>query len=112
MTGTAPIFQRFHVKIDFGHRTFAWESEARGKAHVHVVIVGFGANDAPTKRLYDYQSDAKNPTVTIVRNISPYLVEGSDMVISSRSTPLCPVPEIMEGSALIDDGHLHNETSA
>ena len=29
------------AKINFAHRTFAWESEARGRAHVHVVIVGF-----------------------------------------------------------------------
>jgi len=31
------------MKIHFAHRTFAWESEAKGKAHVHVVIIGFGA---------------------------------------------------------------------
>jgi hypothetical protein len=36
-----PLFQRFGLKINFAHRTFAWESEARGKAHVHVVIIGF-----------------------------------------------------------------------
>jgi len=37
-----PLFQRFGLKIHFAHRTFKWESEARGKAHVHVVIIGFG----------------------------------------------------------------------
>ena len=100
------MFHYYHVKIDFGHRTFAWESEARGKAHVHVVIIGFGVGDVAIKRLYDYESDAQYPTLSVVRNISPYLVEGSDMIISSRSAPLCVVPEIMEGSALIDDGHL------
>ncbi len=40
------FFQRFDLKIHFAHRTFAWESEARGKAHVHVVIIGFGVFDA------------------------------------------------------------------
>ncbi|MGN6644048.1 MAG: DNA methyltransferase, partial [Verrucomicrobiota bacterium] len=34
------------LKIHFGHRTFPWESEARGKAHVHVVIIGFAAFDS------------------------------------------------------------------
>ena len=33
----------------FRHRTFAWESEASGKAHVHVVIVGFAAIDRKGK---------------------------------------------------------------
>src|SRR3989304_497004 len=34
------LFKRFHLDIHFAHRTFAWQSEARGKAHVHVVIIG------------------------------------------------------------------------
>src|SRR5208337_567163 len=37
------LFHNFNIKIQVAHRTFAWESEARGKAHVHVVIIGFGA---------------------------------------------------------------------
>ena len=40
------LFGRYRVKIHFAHRTFPWESEARGKAHVHVVIIGFGASDS------------------------------------------------------------------
>ena len=44
------------VKIHFAHRTFAWESEAKGKAHVHVVIIGFGAIDFAPKRLYEYEA--------------------------------------------------------
>src|SRR3546814_4485064 len=30
------------VFIHFAHRTFQWTNEARGKAAVHCVIVGFG----------------------------------------------------------------------
>ena len=40
-----PLFEHFGLKIHFAHRTFAWESEARGKAHVHVVIIGFASFD-------------------------------------------------------------------
>src|SRR5690606_20246277 len=29
------------IKINFAHRTFGWQSDARGAAHVHVVIIGF-----------------------------------------------------------------------
>ena len=100
------LLARFRLKIHFAHRTFQWESEARGKAHVHVVIIGFGLGEVSAKRLYDYDSDPQSPTVSVVRNISPYLIEGGDTVVTSRSKPLTNVPEIMEGSALIDDGHL------
>ena len=76
------IFSNFKLKIHFAHRTFAWESEARGKAHVHVVIIGFGAFDTTGKthlRLRNRKSHRH-----ACKNISPYLVEGSDMAITNR----------------------------
>ena len=94
------------VKIHFAHRTFAWESEARGKAHVHVVIIGFGAFDVDGKRIYDHDSNSETVTATPARNISPYLVEGSDFCLTNRSTPLCPVPDMRFGSMPRDGGHL------
>lgn len=100
------LFKRYHLKILFAHRTFAWESEARGKAHVHVVVIGFGAFDSGTKRIYDYEADADQANVTIAKNISPYLVEGNDVVVLSRSSPLSGVPEIVFGNMPNDGGHL------
>ena len=47
------------MKIHFAHRTFPWESEARGKAHVHVVIIGFGAYRPARKRIYDYDAESE-----------------------------------------------------
>jgi hypothetical protein len=101
-----PLFQRYGLKIHFGHRTFAWESEARGKAHVHVVIIGFGAFDIPSKRIYDYGDDGDKATVTTAGNISPYLIAGSDIAIVSRSNPICQVPTCNYGSKPTDGGHL------
>ena len=98
------LFKR-GVKINFGHRTFPWESEARGKAHVHVVIVGFAAFDAPTKRIYDYSEGGGQAAVIQVRNISPYLVEGPDLALDNRSKPICDVPEIGIGNKPIDGGN-------
>jgi hypothetical protein len=100
------LFKRYHLKIHFAHRTFAWASEARGKAHVHVVIIGFGAFDIDTKRIYDYDADTGQAHVTPAKNISPYLIEGNDVVVLSRSTPLSPVPEIVFGNMPNDGGHL------
>jgi len=98
-----PLFQRFKVKIHFGHRTFAWESEARGKAHVHVVIIGFAAFDAGNKRIYECHGE--KATVATAKNISPYLVEGLDQAIVNRQKPLSSVPEIGIGNKPIDAGN-------
>ena len=99
------LFQRYQAKILFGHRTFAWQSEARGKAHVHVVVVGFAASDAKNKRIYEYEEDGEKATVSIASNISPYLIEGPDRAIINRSSPLCDAPKIGIGNKPIDDGN-------
>lgn len=97
------LFGRYRVTIHFAHRTFTWASEARGRAHVHVVIVGFGTMQ-PTRRLiYDY--DGEQAVVTQVRNISPYLAEGQDRAIVNRSRPLCNIPIMGIGNKPIDNGN-------
>jgi len=94
------------MKIDGGHRTFPWESEARGKAHVHVVIVGFGFSE-PTypKRIHDYGTKGEPLGTTEVANISPYLTNGSDKATTNRNKPLSDVPSIGIGNKPIDDGN-------
>jgi MmeI, DNA-methyltransferase domain/MmeI, target recognition domain/MmeI, N-terminal domain/MmeI, C-terminal domain/MmeI, helicase spacer domain len=100
------LFSRFRPKICFAHRTFPWESEARGKAHVHVVIIGFCASDTKGKRIYDYDNEGEATSVSVVRNISPYLIEGNDFALTSRSHPLCKVPHIVNGNKQVDGGFL------
>jgi hypothetical protein len=39
------------IHINFAHRTFKWQSEAKGAAHVYVVIIGFGRKERTEKRL-------------------------------------------------------------
>ena len=53
-----PDLLRRGVKIHFAHRTFQWSSEARGKAAVHCVIIGFALHDCADKRLFDYETVA------------------------------------------------------
>lgn len=98
------LFRR-GILIQFAHRTFSWQSEARGKAHVHVVIIGFSEADTATKTIFDYDQDPSQPQVITAKNISPYLVEGPNAVILNRSKPLCAVPEIGIGNKPIDDGN-------
>jgi hypothetical protein len=92
-------------QIHFAHRTFAWMSEARGKAHVHVVIIGFGTRTTAPKPIHDYDPDPDHPTITLVSNISPYLAKGGDDVLLNRTKPLCPVPEMQFGNMPNDDGN-------
>jgi len=99
------LFEKYGISIHFAHRTFAWESEARGKAHVHVVIIGFGVTEPRQRRLYDYELGRGNPTVTTATNICPYLVEGPNVAVTNRSRPLCGVLEIGIGNKPIDDGN-------
>ncbi len=93
------------VKIHFAHRPFAWDSEARGKAHVHVVIIGFGVFDIPAKIIFDYDANPGKPILSQVRNINPYLVEGMDICIRNRSEPICNVPKMAWGSQPRDGGN-------
>jgi len=100
------LLGELNIKIIFAHRTFVWQSEARGTAHVHCVIIGFANYETDQKSLFDYDSDPGNPIISFVKNISPYLVEGNDVVITSRTTPLCPVPPMIYGSKPVDGGNL------
>lgn len=99
------LFRRFHLKIHFAHRTFSWASEARGKAHVHVVIIGFGLDDIPNKRIYDYDADPDQPTVSVAKNISPYLVSANDVMLQNREAAVCEAPQMTFGSMPNDDGN-------
>lgn len=96
------LFQQ-GIQIHFAYRTFSWQSEARGKAHVHVVIIGFGLGSVPEKIIYEEQDGLL--TATTARNINPYLCEGPNVALTNRSKPLCNVPEIGIGNKPIDGGN-------
>ncbi len=100
------LYQKYKIKIHFAHRTFSWSNEAKGNAAVHCVIIGFGLEDIDNKRIFDYADIKGEPTERKVKNINPYLVEGSDLVISSRRKTISSVPEINFGSMPNDGGHL------
>ena len=94
------------IKISFAHRTFKWSNEARGKAQVFCVIIGFSCNGKnETKRLFDYETPQSEAQEIHVKNINPYLVDALDIVIPSRNKPLGNVPEMIYGSKPVDDGN-------
>ena len=93
------------VKIHFAHRTFQWSSEARGKAAVHCVIIGFALHDTDDKRIFDYETVQAEPQEIKAKHINPYLVDAADLVIANRGKPICTVPAIGIGNKPIDGGH-------
>lgn len=94
------------LSINFAHRTFEWMSEARGKAHVHCVIIGFSLEKSQPKVIYDYVADEEHPQVVAAANINPYLVDGLNLVLSKRSASLNAKLPVSYGSFALDDGFL------
>ena len=88
------------ISINFAYRTFRWDSEAKLKAHVHCVIVGFSYQKSNTHKLYVSDS------YQIVDNINAYLVNGPDIIIDSRKRPICDVANVVFGSMPNDGGYL------
>ena len=93
------------LHINFAYRTFEWTSEARGKAHVHCVIIGFSLAEWPEKLLFDYPTIRSEPILVKVGHINPYLIDASDRVLLNRRIPLSGKP-IQYGSFALDDGYL------
>ncbi len=88
------------VHIDFAYRTFRWDSEAKIKAHVHCVIIGFSiAPNHKEKVLYS------GDRAQIVKNINGYLLDAENVFVESRNKPICDVPEIGIGNKPIDGGN-------
>ncbi|GAB3471934.1 N-6 DNA methylase [Kineococcus endophyticus] len=103
-----PLMLASGVRIDFAHRTFAWVSEAKGAAHVDVVIIGFSTRADPRPlRLFSYPTVRGEYVETAANNINPYLVDGPSVVPAKRRTPLRPgMPTASKGSQATDGGHL------
>lgn len=100
------LFQRYGIFIHFAHRTFVWDSEASGKAHVHCVIIGFANYDTDKKYIYDYHNVKGDAHQIKVKNINQYLLDAKNVVINARSKPICNVVEIVFGNMPNDGGNL------
>ena len=106
------IFDRYKLDIAFAHRTFTWGSDARGMAHVHVVIIGLTKrDDAPReKRLFSYDHPKGEPHESRHMALSPYLFDAGGLanpriVVKSEHRPINGLPRLISGSKPIDGGH-------
>ena len=95
------LYDQHPVNIIFAYQTFKWNSEAKGKASVHCVIIGFCLGQT-TKKKWLYLS---GEMVRNVNNIHPYLIEMPNIFIENRSTPLFESSPLVYGSFALDDGN-------
>jgi len=93
------------LKINFAHQTFKWTNQARGKAQVFVVIIGFALADRVTKWLFEYDDVRGEPHKRRVKNINSYLVEGSNVIARNRTKPICDIPAMSYGNKATDGGN-------
>jgi hypothetical protein len=96
---------RFGLAIQFAYRTFPWESEARGKAHVHVIIMGLTRRDDTPKYLFDRDASGSQ-THSVHPAITPYLLPGTTGALKKRSKPISDAPQMIWGSMPNDGGNL------
>lgn len=100
------LLNTYKIKINFAHQTFIWNNEAKGKAAVHVVIIGFALEDSKIKYIYEYSNDNTEPNKLKVKNINPYLIDGPNVLIGRRTKPISQVPPMVKGSSPTDGGNL------
>lgn len=106
------LFDRHGLEIAFAHRTFSWGSEARGKAHVHVVIVGLAHRDhePADKRLFSYPDIKGDPVETRHTALTAYLFDAKSvtnrhLLVNRESSSLSGAPRICVGTKPVDNGH-------
>lgn len=96
-------------RVKFAHRTFAWTSEAPGAAVVHCSVIGFDRAKRKRARLFDYSGNLRGEPVEIpvVDQLNGYLVDGPNVLVDQRRTPLAPaLPPMVFGNMARDDGNL------
>lgn len=105
------LFDRHKLEIAFAHRTFAWGSDAKGKAHVHVVIIGLDRreNAQADARLFNYPDINGQPEETRHTMLSPYLFDAGGLsdphiVVQEVSAPINGWRRLKTGVQMIDNG--------
>lgn len=89
-------------QISFAYPSFKWKNSAKSNAGVIVVIIGFEyKNNYNNKSIY-----FSDGTVKKVENITPYLVEGENIIVFKESKPINSFTEMVKGSSPTDDGGL------
>lgn len=93
------------MEINFAYRTFKWSNEAKGRAAVHCIIMGFSGVHTPLCTIY--AEDAKGEEqIYVCESINGYLAAGVNEPVKGLSRPLNAPLNMMFGNKPTDGGHL------
>ena len=88
------------VQIFFAYTSFKWTNSAKYNAGVTCVIVGLCKKYTKDRIIYTNNISRK------AKNITPYLIDGCDVYVIPRRTPLSNFPDMSFGSMPNDGGFL------
>ena len=89
-----PLVKKFDLTILFAYKTFIWNSEAKDKANVHVIIIGFQLNNSNQPKIL-----FSGGLIKKVDHINEYLIPYKDIFVSpSRKTIISGVSPMIYGS--------------
>ncbi len=100
------LLERYRYSIFFAHRTFEWQSDAKGTAHVHCVIIGLSKTKQTETSLFTYESRKGEPTHSIAQNINPYLIDYANVYVQKARSALTDRTKIQKGNEATDWGYL------
>lgn len=89
------------IEIGYAYTSFKWENNAKRNAGVTVVVISLRNLSQNSKYLYSEKIRQS------VKNISPYLTNGDDVIVSGRNIPLSSdFPAMKFGNKPVDGGNL------
>lgn len=95
-----PLILRKGQEIFFAYKPFKWSNSAKGNAAVICTIIGVREERQSPKYLID-ETHKK-----AVKNISPYLINGSNTIVYQSLSPISNLPVILTGNSPYDGGNL------
>ncbi|MDE0512242.1 MAG: class I SAM-dependent DNA methyltransferase [Gammaproteobacteria bacterium] len=101
-----PVLFGYNLSIRFAHRTFQWQSEVRGRAAVHCVIVGLTFSEDARRTIYEYDDIQGDPSAIDVARINGYLIDGPQYTVPARSSPPQGRIKMHKGSQPTDGARL------
>jgi hypothetical protein len=88
------------IEIGFAHQSFKWKNNAAKNAGVICIVVGLRRVSKAKKTIFS------GDLSRVVTNISPYLVEGDDLIVHPLSNKKAASPKMKFGNMPADGGNL------
>ena len=104
-----PYIFGLSVGIGFAYQSFPWKNNAKHNAGVHVVIIGLEMMNDGQKTIYSQVDGIWHSKK--VKNISPYLIAGSNVAVESRDKPLHNGSKMVYGNKPTDNGNFFFNSS-